>query len=93
MRNAEKYLFSLGLNDPAEEVGRVNAILYLAKMHYIQEKLGYKPQPMFIGTPDFTFQTSPRKFHESVPEGGRPYGEMVRMILFRERWNLTFVAC
>jgi len=71
MRNAEKYLFSLGLNDPAEEVGRVNAILYLAKMHYIQEKLGYKPHAMFIGTPDFTFQTSPRKFHESVPEGGK----------------------
>ena len=71
MKNAEKYLFSLGMNDPAEEVGRINAILYIAKIHYIQEKLGYKPQGMFIGAPDFTFQTTPHKFYGSVPEGGK----------------------
>lgn len=93
MRNAEKNLFSLGLNDSAEEIGRINAILYLAKIHYIQEKLGYKPRAMFIGAPDFTFQTSPHKFHESVPEGVRSYGGMVRMILSLGRWNLTFAVC
>ncbi len=71
MENAEKYLFSLGVGDPAEEVGRINAILYIAKMHYIQEKLGYKPHGMVIGAPDFTFQTSPPKFHASVPEGSK----------------------
>jgi len=71
MRNAEKFLFSLGTNDSSEEVGRINAILYLAKMHYIQEKLGYKPRAMFIGAPDFTFQTSPHKFRKSIPEGGK----------------------
>ncbi len=71
MKNAEKYLFSLGMGDPAEEVGRINAILYIAKMHYIQEKLGYRPRGMFIGAPDFTFQTSPHKFYASVPEGGK----------------------
>lgn len=71
MKNAEKYLFSLGVNDPAEEVGRTNALFYLAKIHYIQEKLGYKQQGMFIGAPDFTFQTTPHKFYGSVPEGGK----------------------
>ncbi len=71
MKNAEKYLFSLGVDDPAEEVGRINAILYIAKVHYIQEKLGYQPRGMFIGAPDFTFQTSPHKFYVSVPEGGK----------------------
>ena len=71
MKNAERYLFSLGVGDPAEEVGRVNATLYIAKMHYIQEKMGYGPWAMFIGAPDFTFQTSPNKFYASVPEGGK----------------------
>lgn len=71
VKNAERYLFSLGMNDPAEKVGRINAVLYLAKIHYIQEKLGYEPRAMFIGAPDFSFQTSPHKFHASVPEGGK----------------------
>lgn len=71
MRCAEKYLFSLGVGDPAEEVGRINATLCIAKIHYIQEKLGYGPRAMFIGAPDFTFQTSPNKFYASVPEGGK----------------------
>jgi len=71
MRYAEKYLFSLGMGDPAEEVGRINATLYIAKIHYIQEKLGYRPRAMFIGAPDFTFQTSHHKFYASVPEGGK----------------------
>ncbi len=71
MKNAEKYLFNLGMNDPAEEVGKINTTFFVAKMHYIQEKLGYEPRAMFIGAPDFTFQTSPHKFYESVPEGGK----------------------
>lgn len=71
MRNAEKSLFSLGLGDASEEVGRINATLFLAKIHFIHEQLGYKPYGMFIGAPDFTFQTSYYKFHEVVPEGGK----------------------
>lgn len=71
IKNAERYLFSLGMNDPAEEIGKINATLFIAKMHYVQEKLGYEPRAMFIGAPDFTFQTSPHKFYESVPEGGK----------------------
>lgn len=68
---AERHIFSLGLGDAAEEVGRVNAALFLAKLHYLQEQLGYDRHAMFIGTPDFTFQTSPYKFRDAVPEGGK----------------------
>ena len=71
MVEAEKHLFSLGLSDAAEEMGRVNATLFLAKLHYIQEQLGYSRYAMFIGTPDFTFQTSSNKFRDAVPEGGK----------------------
>lgn len=71
MRDAERHLFSLGVGDAAEEVGRVNVTLFLAKIHFIQEQLGNRPYAMFIGAPDFTFQTSPYKFHEAVPEGGK----------------------
>ena len=68
---AEKYLFSLGVDDAAEEVGRANAILFLAKIHYIQERLGYERHAMVIGAPDFTFQTSRQKFRDIVPEGAK----------------------
>jgi len=71
MRMAEEHLFILGLGDAAEEVGRVNASLFLAKMHCIQEKLGYKPMGMIIGPPDFTFQTTPHKFRDVIPEGSK----------------------
>jgi hypothetical protein len=71
IKTAEKYIFSLGPSDPSEEIGRINATLYLAKIHYAQEKLGCEPRAMFIGAPDFTFQTSPHKFYASVPEGGK----------------------
>jgi hypothetical protein len=71
MVEAEKHLFSLGLCDAAEEMGRVNAALFLAKLHYIQEQLGYNRYAMFIGAPDFTFQTSSYKFRDAVPEGGK----------------------
>lgn len=69
IRNAEKYVFSLGAGDAAEEVGKVNATLFLAKIHFIQEQLGFNHHAMVVGAPDFTFQTSPHKFHTAVPEG------------------------
>jgi hypothetical protein len=71
MVEAEKHLFSLGLSDVAEEMGRINATLFLAKLHYIQEQLGYSRYAIFVGTPDFTFQTSSYKFRDAVPEGGK----------------------
>ena len=71
MRKAEEHLFILGLGDAAEEVGRVNASLFLAKMYFIQEKLGYEPEGMVIGPPDFSFQTTSHKFRDVVPEGSK----------------------
>ena len=71
MRKAEEHLFILGLGDAAEEVGRVNASLFLAKMFFIQEKLGYEPEGMIIGPPDFSFQTTSHKFRDVVPEGSK----------------------
>ena len=68
---AERYLFSLGVGDVAEEVGGVNATLFLAKIHYIQEQLGCERHAMVIGAPDFTFQTSAQKFRNAVPEGAK----------------------
>ncbi|GAH15440.1 unnamed protein product [marine sediment metagenome] len=43
MRCAEKYLFSLGVGDPAEEVGRINATVlrYLREEGFF-ERLGRK---------------------------------------------------
>lgn len=71
MSFAEKYLFSFGLKDAAEEIGRENAKLFIANIHSIQEKLGYKKRAIVVGAPDFTFQTSSNKFREGIPEGAR----------------------
>ena len=71
MSFAERYLFSLGLKDVAEEIGRENAKLFIANMHSIQEKLGYEKRAMVVGAPNFTFQTSSNKFRRGIPEGAR----------------------
>lgn len=71
IEHAKKYVFSLGVGDTAEEIGKANAIVYIAKLHFAQEKLGYSPKALFLGSPDFSFQTSPHKFQNSVPEGGK----------------------
>ena len=68
---AEKYLFSLGLKDVAEEIGKENAKWFIANIHSIQEKLGYKKRAIVVGAPDFTFQTSSNKFRRGIPEGAR----------------------
>ena len=66
---AEKNFFSLGLKDVSEEIGKENAKWFIANIHSIQEKLGYKKQAMVVGTPSFTFQTSSAKFRKGIPEG------------------------
>lgn len=66
---AEKNFFSLGLKDVSEEIGKENAKWFMANIHSIQEKLGYKKQAMVVGTPSFTFQTSSAKFRKGIPEG------------------------
>ena len=68
---AKKYLFSLGLKDVAEEIGKENAKWFIAIIHSIQEKLGYKKQAIVVGAPDFTFQTSSNKFCRGIPEGAK----------------------
>ena len=71
MSFAEKNLFSLGLKDVAEEIGRENAKWFIANIHSIQEKLGYEKKAMVVGAPGFTFQTSSDKFRRGIPEGAR----------------------
>lgn len=71
LSEAEKYFFSMGINDPAAQIGKINAVLFLAKLRFLQEKLGYQPRAMVIGAADFSFQTSSAKFRYSVPEGAK----------------------
>jgi len=66
---AEKNLFSLGLKDVSEEIGKENAKWFIANIHSIQEKLGYEKKAMVVGAPNFSFQTSSNKFRRGVPEG------------------------
>jgi len=68
---AEKNLFSLGLKDVAEEIGRENAKWFIANIHSIQEKLGYEKKAMVVGAPGFTFQTNSDKFRRGIPEGAK----------------------
>lgn len=71
IKNAERYLFIFGAGDVSEDVGRVNSTLWVAKLHYLQEMLGYRPRALVIGAPDFSFQTTPHKFQYAVPEGAK----------------------
>ncbi len=71
LAEAEKYFFSMGISDLAADIGKINAVFFLAKLHFLQEKLGYQPRAMVIGAADFSFQTNSIKFRDSVPEGAK----------------------
>jgi len=71
MSFAKKYVFSLGVEDVAEEIAGENAKFFIANMHFVQEKLGYEKRAMIVGAPNFTFQTSSNKFRNGIPEGAR----------------------
>ena len=64
IERAKQHIFSLGLNDVASYLCRLNMMFGLAKIHYTQYKLGMEPNATFISAPD---ETVTRNKVRSIP--------------------------
>ncbi|MBW2980258.1 hypothetical protein KY360_02480 [Candidatus Woesearchaeota archaeon] len=68
---AKEHIFSTGIGDGASHLCKENMKYGIAKMHYVQEKLGMKPDATFITTPDETVTRNIGRFEAGIAYGGK----------------------
>jgi hypothetical protein len=71
LSRASKHIFSTGLDDSAHRLCLENMKYGLAKIHYIQNKLGLEPNATFVGAPDATVTRNVRRWSYGFGYGGR----------------------
>lgn len=71
LAQAEAHIFSTGLRDGATHLCRANMKYGLAKIHYIQEQTGLKPDATFISTPDMTITRNKARWKSGFGYGGK----------------------
>ncbi|AZR74055.1 hypothetical protein BBF96_12010 [Anoxybacter fermentans] len=70
LKRARQHIFSLGLYDSGAKIA-IQVMTYgLAKIHYLQEYLGYKPNAFFLGAPDLTITRNIYRFNQGIGYGG-----------------------
>ena len=71
LHRAEEHHFSTGVDDGATHLSRMNMRYGLAKMHYIQDKLGFRPNATFISSPDETVTRNTPRWEAGISYGGK----------------------
>ncbi len=71
LTQAEEYIFSTGLRDGATQLCKANIKYGLAKIHWVQERLGLKPNATFISTPDMTISRNAARWESGFGYGGK----------------------
>lgn len=71
IERAKQHIFSLGLNDVASYLCRLNMMFGLAKIHYTQYKLGMEPNATFISAPDETVTRNKVRWESGIGYGGK----------------------
>ena len=71
LERAKEHIFSMGVNDGASHVARANMQYGLAKLHYTQERLGYKANTTFITSPDETITRNASRWNQGIAYGGK----------------------
>ncbi len=67
---ARKHIFSLGVKDSGSKIGIQVMTFGLAKLHFLQESLGLKPNAFFVGAPDVTITRNIYRFNAGIGYGG-----------------------
>ena len=68
---AEQHIFSTGLDDGAAKLSLRNMRYGLAKIHYVQELLGYRADATFVAAPDVTVTRNTNRWLSGIGYGGR----------------------
>jgi len=71
LENARKHCFFIGLNDSGAELCKANSPYGIAAIHYVQKKLGKKPDATFIFTPDMTITRNTNRWISGFGYGGK----------------------
>ncbi|MBC8461837.1 MAG: hypothetical protein H8D67_28025 [Deltaproteobacteria bacterium] len=71
LARAEDHMFSTGLRDGATHLCRANMKYGLAKIHWVQDRLGLKPDATFISTPDMTISRNAARWKSGFGYGGK----------------------
>ncbi len=68
---ARRHIFSTGIDDSAHRLCCENMKYGLAKIHYIQNQLGFEPNATFVGAPDATVTRNVRRWNYGIGYGGK----------------------
>jgi len=71
LRTAGEACFLTGVGDLAEELGGRNMAFGLAKIRFVQERLGITPDACFVGAPDATITRNIGRWQAGFGYGGR----------------------
>jgi len=71
LTRGEAHIFSTGLRDGGTQLCRANMKYGLAKIHWVQEQLGLKPDATFISTPDMTITRNAARWKSGFGYGGK----------------------
>lgn len=70
LKRAQDHIFIAGIHDLGTTLCAQNAAFGLAKIHFLQEKLGLKPNATFIGAPDATITRNINRWKSGFGYGG-----------------------
>jgi hypothetical protein len=71
LAQAERHIFSTGLLDGATYLCKVNMKYGLAKIHWVQQRLGLNPDATFISTPDMPISRNATRWKSGFGYGGK----------------------
>jgi hypothetical protein len=71
LARAEAHIFSTGLRDGATHLCKANMKYGLAKIHWVQERLGLRPDATFVSTPDMTVSRNTARWKSGFGYGGK----------------------
>ena len=71
LNRAKNHLFMTGINDNGMKLCTANMVYGIAKIHFLQEKLGLKADATFISTPDATITRNVERWKNGFSYGGK----------------------
>ena len=71
LSRAKDHLFMTGVNDNGMKLCAANMAYGIAKIHFLQEKLGLKADATFISTPDATITRNAERWNNGFGYGGK----------------------
>lgn len=71
LKRAEQHIFSTGLEDSGCRLGLANMKYGLAKIHWVQQKMGLEPNATFVSAPDMTITRNTNRWKSGFGYGGK----------------------